>query len=339
MSGAEAAPGDPVVRRSGVEVDVAMHQVLDAAVGSLAARRFAPGDVIMREGEHSEWFAYVVSGIAEVSRNSPAGAVRIGIAQPGSVLGELALVTGQPRSATVTATTEVLAFVGGAADFHRVLADHRVAEGLARVVAGRLAALAEPVTVSLASGLSVLLRPGLSTDGPFLTAGLAAMSRESLQRRFFSGGKPPESVIRYLLDVDYVDHFAWVAIDAADPLLVPIGSARFIRSLTDHREADIAFGLVDRWQGRGVGTVLIEALGVAAAVSGIERFTADVQRDNTAMRRLLARPATTWVGTEPGVVHAVAAVSEFGNRFDPAIRQALARVAATIIWNAASVLL
>lgn len=293
----------------------------------------------MREGERAEWFAYLASGTADVSRPTPTGAVRIGVAQAGSFVGELALVTGRPRSATVTATTDVVAFVGSATDFHRVLADHRVAEGLARVVAGRLAALAEPVSVPLAEGLTILLRPGLSTDGPFLAAGLAEMSRESLQRRFFSGGMPPESVIRYLLDVDYVDHFAWVAIDAADPQLVPIGSARFIRSLTDHREADIAFGLVDQWQGRGVGTLLIEALGVAATVGGIDRFTADVLRDNTSMRRMLARPSTTWVGTEPGVVHAQAEVSEFGSRIDPGIRESLTRVAATIIWNSASVLL
>lgn len=316
-----------------------MRGALAAAVGSLPTRRFDPGEVIMREGESAEWFAYLASGTAEVSRLTPAGVVRIGVAQPGSVIGELALVTGIQRSATVAATTEVAVFVGTADDFHRILADPRVAEGIARVVAGRLAALAEPVSVPLANGLTILLRPGLSTDGPFLAAGLAAMSRESLQRRFFSGGMPPESVIRYLLDVDYVDHFAWVAIDAADSGLVPIGSARFIRSLTDHREADIAFGLLDDWQGRGVGTLLIEALGIAAAASGIDRFTADVLRDNTAMRRLLARPSTRWVGTEPGVVHAQAEVSEFGARIEPAIREALVRVAATIVWNSAAVLL
>lgn len=316
-----------------------MRDALAAAVESLPLRHFDPGEVIMSEGESAEWFAYLTSGTAEVSRGGPTGAVRIGVAKPGSVLGELALVTGRPRSATVTATTEVVAFVGRSTDFHRVLADHRVAEGIARVVAGRLAALAEPVSVPLADGLTILLRPGLSTDGPFLAAGLAAMSRESLRRRFFSGGMPPESVIRYLLDVDYVDHFAWVAIDAADPGLVPIGSARFIRSLTDHREADIAFGLVDDWQGRGVGTLLIEALGIAAAASGIDRFTADVLRDNTAMRRLLARPSTRWVATESGVVHALAEVNEFGSRIDSDIREDLVRVAATIVWNSAAVLL
>lgn len=339
MSTAAAASAPRSAHRSGVEVDEVMRSALAAALGSLPTRRFDPGEVIMREGENSEWFAYLASGVAEVSRRVPTGVVRIGVAQPGSVLGELALVTGRPRSATVTATAEVVAFVGTATDFHGVLADRRVAEGIARVVAGRLAALADPVSVPLANGITMLLRPGLSTDGPFLAAGLAAMSRESLQRRFFSGGMPPESVIRYLLDVDYVDHFAWVAIDAADPELVPIGSARFIRSHTDHREADIAFGLVDDWQGRGVGTLLMEALGVAAAASGIDRFTADVLRENTAMRRLLARPSTRWVGTEPGVVHAVCEASEFGSRIDPPIREALARVAATIVWNSAAVLL
>ena len=57
------------------------------------------------------------------------------------------------------------------------------------------------------------------------------------------------------------------------------------------------------------------------------------------MRRLLARPSTRWVGTEPGVVHALAEVSEFGSRIAPDIRDALVRVAATIVWNSAAVLL
>ncbi|MEP6625101.1 MAG: GNAT family N-acetyltransferase, partial [Acidimicrobiia bacterium] len=203
----------------------------------------------------------------------------------------------------------------------------------------RLARLAEPIAVTLADGQPLKLRPGLSSDGSALAAGLAAMSRESLRRRFFSSGTPPENVVRYLLDVNYVDHFAWVAIDAADPEQAIIGSARFVRSRSDAAYADLGIGLIDRVQGRGIGTLLIEALGVAAAAAGIDYFTADVLRENAPMRALLRRPSTHWVGSEPGVVHAVTAVSEYGTTLAPEVRDRLSAVASSIIWNSAAVLL
>ena len=321
------------------ESDPTRRAALDALLAGNPQHRFAAGDRIMSQGEAAGWFAYITAGAADVSRNSPTGAVHIGVAGPGSIVGELALITGAPRSATVTATTDVVIAIGDATDLHRLLTDHDIAEAIARVVADRLARLAEPVAFTLADGLTFHLRPGLSSDGNALAAGLAAMSRESLRRRFFSAGMPPESVVRYLLDVNYIDHFAWVAIDADDPQSPTIGSARFIRSRSDHSEADIGVGLIDRMQGRGIGTLLLEALSVAAATAGIEHFTADVLRENRAMRQLLRRPSTKWTGSEPGVVHAVTEVREFGGTFDPDVRDRLEAVASSIIWHSAAVLL
>ncbi len=293
----------------------------------------------MSEGATADWFAFVRSGTAEVSRDSPAGPVPIGVARTGSIVGELALITGGPRRATVTATSDVVIACGDIDDLHRVLSHHEVAESVARIVADRLARLAEPVEVTLPDGHLVKLRPGLSSDGSALAAGLAAMSRESLRRRFFSSGTPPETVVRYLLDVNYVDHFAWVAIEADGPDQSMIGSARFVRSKTDHTYADLGIGLIDRVQGRGIGTMLIEALGVAAAAAGVEYFTADVLRENAAMRALLRRPSTHWTSREPGVVHAVTAVAEYGATLAPEVQSRLSMVASSIIWNSAAVLL
>ncbi len=312
---------------------------LDALLAENPQQQFSPGEPIMAEGAPADWFAFLRSGTATVSRNSPTGPVAIGTARPGSIVGELALITGAPRSATVTATSDVVVARGDLDDFHRVLTHHEVAESIARVVADRLARLAAPVAATLADGHTLKLRPGLSSDGTALATGLAAMSRESLRRRFFSSGMPPENVVQYLLDVNYVDHFAWVAIDADEPDEPTIGSARFVRSKTEPTHADIGIGLIDRAQGRGVGTLLIEALGVAAAAAGIEWFTADVLRENAAMRALLRRPSTHWTGSEPGVVHAVTAVNEYGTRLEPEVRRRLSVVASSIIWNSAAVLL
>ena len=78
---------------------------LDALLADNPQHRFAAGEQIMIQGEPAGWFAYLTAGTADVSRNSPRGEVHIGVAGPGSIVGELALITGAPRSATVTATT------------------------------------------------------------------------------------------------------------------------------------------------------------------------------------------------------------------------------------------
>jgi CRP-like cAMP-binding protein len=66
---------------------------------------FFEGDVLMREGAVEDWLFVVVDGEVEVSRSDRR--VTLG---PGSVVGELAVLDPQPRSATVTALTQVLAF-------------------------------------------------------------------------------------------------------------------------------------------------------------------------------------------------------------------------------------
>jgi CRP-like cAMP-binding protein len=66
---------------------------------------FAPGDVLMHEGGVEDWLFVVVEGEVEVRRSDR----RITLGA-GSVVGELAVLDPQPRSATVTALSPVLAF-------------------------------------------------------------------------------------------------------------------------------------------------------------------------------------------------------------------------------------
>ena len=47
---------------------------------------------------------------------------------------------------------------------------------------------------------------------------------------------------RYLAEVDYVDHFAWVAVDSA---AVPVGGVTYVRSVSDRALADISFLIED----------------------------------------------------------------------------------------------
>jgi GNAT superfamily N-acetyltransferase len=129
------------------------------------------------------------------------------------------------------------------------------------------------------------------------------MSAESLRRRFFSGGQPTERVIDYLVSIDYVNHFAWLVLDAGAPT-EGWATARYVRSRDTPDCAELAFAVKDAHQGRGLGSLLLGAVGAAASVSGIRDFTATLLSDNAPMRAVLAKANATFAFDEPGVTRA-----------------------------------
>lgn len=75
-------------------------------------KNFAAGTVLMREDEAGTEMMIVVSGKVEVSQIGADGDVSLACPGPGAVLGEVAVITGTPRTSTVTAVedTTVLSF-------------------------------------------------------------------------------------------------------------------------------------------------------------------------------------------------------------------------------------
>src|SRR3954451_13214969 len=112
--------------------------------------------------------------------------------------------------------------------------------------------LPEPVFVPP----SVIIRPIRPSDAPLLAASHARLSDESIRRRYLTP-KPTLSRrdLRYLTEVDGVDHVALVAIAAGRI----VGVARFVRATEDARSAEVAVVVADDLQGQGVG----HALGLA----------------------------------------------------------------------------
>jgi CRP-like cAMP-binding protein len=95
------------------------------------------GQVLMREGDTGAEMFVISSGSARVER----GGQVVGEFGPGSVLGEMALVSEGSRNATVTAVGPVKALVVGHREFHSLMDDHpkfrgKVYEGLAGKVRG-----------------------------------------------------------------------------------------------------------------------------------------------------------------------------------------------------------
>jgi putative ABC transport system ATP-binding protein len=81
-------------------------------------RHYAPGETIIREGETGEEFFLISDGEVEIDRADHEVA-RLG---PGDFFGEVALISGEPRNATVVATGEVDTYVLGKTDFQTALA-------------------------------------------------------------------------------------------------------------------------------------------------------------------------------------------------------------------------
>jgi RimJ/RimL family protein N-acetyltransferase len=158
--------------------------------------------------------------------------------------------------------------------------------------------------VALKDGTPVTIRPIRPDDKPLLVDGLARLSEESRYRRFLSPISGfTEDQLRYLTEVDYHDHFAWVALHGEWPD-VGLGVARYVR-LPDRPEvADVAVTVVDEYQGRGLGTILLAVLARTALAEGIRRFRGDVLAVNRPMRRLLQRFGAEAHLESPGLVEA-----------------------------------
>ena len=65
--------------------------------------------------------------------------------------------------------------------------------------------------------------------------------------------------------------------------------SRLVRDADDAALGEIAFAVGDEWQGRGIGSVLVDRLACEARAAGIERLSATVSTDNPASLKLITR--------------------------------------------------
>jgi len=95
--------------------------VASELLGMSVRRQFAPARTIIREGGDDTHVVLLVSGFVKVTTAVEGYQTLLGIRVPGEVVGEISALTGDPRSATVTACGRVTAGLVNRAGFEAFL--------------------------------------------------------------------------------------------------------------------------------------------------------------------------------------------------------------------------
>ena len=177
--------------------------------------------------------------------------------------------------------------------------------------------IAEPVDVILRDGSTLRLRPPSGADAEALLGFFRGLSDDSLYQRFHGHPSLDLRLVEPSLDPDWADRGAFIGAVAEDGAERIVAVADYVR-LRDPAAAEVAFAVADAYQGRGVGTRLLEQLAARAAEQGIERFVAEVMSGNTRMMRVFEdagfEVTRTLEGGETEVTFPIAPTEAFAER-------------------------
>jgi acetyl coenzyme A synthetase (ADP forming)-like protein len=139
------------------------------------------------------------------------------------------------------------------------------------------------VDVVLRDGSTMRLRPPREADAGEVLEFFRSLSDRSLYLRFHGHPRVDERLVEPMLDPDWRERGALIGTHRDRTVAL----ANYVR-LRDPRRAEVAFAVHDDFQGRGIGTRLLERLAAIAGGVGIEEFVAEVMRDNVGMLRVFA---------------------------------------------------
>jgi len=160
---------------------------------------------------------------------------------------------------------------------------------------------ARTAILSLPGGGRIRIRPIVPEDRELIRLGFENLSEESRYRRFMGLKRLSEHDLDYLTNIDYVNHFAWIAFAHDEPHEPGVAVARYVRDKKNPEEAEAAVAVLDDYHHRGIGTLMLEALGAVALENGIRRFVGYVLVDNRPMLDLLHGLGARLKTDSPGV--------------------------------------
>jgi RimJ/RimL family protein N-acetyltransferase len=172
---------------------------------------------------------------------------------------------------------------------------------------GALPAMSETARYSsieaLRDGRRVEIRALRPDDRAGLLAAVGRTSTQSLYRRFFAVRRGfTEQEIAFFTNVDFVDHVALVAVVEEDGQPMIVGGGRYV--VVQPGRAEVAFAVVDPYQGQGIGAAMMRHLAAIARGAGLQELIAEVLPENAAMIKVFEKsglPVST--KRESGIVH------------------------------------
>jgi NTE family protein len=232
-------------------------ETLERLAARMRSRRLEPGAVVCRAGDAGDSLFLILDGLARVTLPEGDGSRVVARLRRGDVIGEMSLVTGEPRSATVVAAAPTTVLELAREDFAATIADDpRLLANLNRILSHRLAETTARVGERGGRGEAVALLVGEA--GARLVPEVLAATEAASARRVAS------------LDArESVD----APLGALDDLLSENGTVVVVASIAQERPelveaVDRAVALVSAGEAVGEG---IEAFGVDADIAWLGR--------------------------------------------------------------------
>ncbi|OGQ79874.1 MAG: GNAT family N-acetyltransferase [Deltaproteobacteria bacterium RIFCSPLOWO2_12_FULL_60_19] len=144
---------------------------------------------------------------------------------------------------------------------------------------------AESGRLILRDGTTAAIRPAQPADQAALREFFAGLSPESRRRRFFSAGVPPDKLLESFCNSSDPRARLTLVVTRAQP-----AGERIIAAATydarDDKTAEAAIAVADDFQGKGLGTLLLERLALLAVRHGFTRLWAVTGVENRRMMEI-----------------------------------------------------
>jgi RimJ/RimL family protein N-acetyltransferase len=156
---------------------------------------------------------------------------------------------------------------------------------------------------TLRDGRQVQIRALRPQDEANMLVAVDRIGADSLHLRFFVTKHGfSDSEKEFFMKIDFVNHVALVAEIDEDGRPAIVGGGRYV--VVGPGEAEVAFMVVDAYQGQGIGMMLTRHLVGLARAAGLKQLAADVLPGNVAMRKVLGKFGfQTARSQDPQVVH------------------------------------
>jgi len=163
----------------------------------------------------------------------------------------------------------------------------------------------QPFEANLKDGTPVLIRQVQPEDKAAIKTAYSRLSLRSRRLRFLNvPSRLTDGQLRFLTEVDHVNHEALCAIDIGSGSGIGIGIGRYNQTKEKHRTVEFAITVVDEYQGRGLGTILVKSLMRRARANRYQTMIGFILADNEPMLAIVRKLGASLQFDEIGVFRA-----------------------------------